>query len=345
MAYDSGRNAIWLDGGNGNVYLVQLDGSKEVSSVSLGFAHPQQGSGLIDGLAYDGTDDILYISYDGAISISHYESDGTYIGDFSWAGEGCFNSGLAIGGDLLYQGADGCTHVWVVDKSDTSTLVFDFSTAVGDDPSFRDEDLECDINTFASDGKHVMWSVEAYEPRRALAFEIPFDSCGSGGLPPPPDDCSNEGVLTANPGVINLGQTTDITQKIDTCSGLTGNIISWTVSEIDGDICGANSLPEAIPASGSVTKEYPTEFSLLTSGGDGICDTGDIGKYVVGTQVEIGGVVQPFTDEFDTSFFVVPESPIGAAALVASSLAALAAYMLVRKGGAARGGSTSSIGE
>jgi hypothetical protein len=70
-----------------------------------------------------------------------------------------------------------------VDKSAPGTLLFDFTTVVPGDPNFRDEDLECDPLTFASQGQHVMWSKEAYSPMRAHAYEIPFGTCGLGGQP------------------------------------------------------------------------------------------------------------------------------------------------------------------
>ncbi len=187
LAYDTTRNAIWAGWGGGNtgkVYLIQLDENGNVQSSALKFdASVAVVCGLDDGLAFDAQDDTLYISDDCSSVIHHYSTTGTHLGQFSWAGSSCYNSGLAIGGNLLYEGSDGCNHVWVVDKTNPAVRVFDFPTAVSGDPNFRDEDLECDIFTFADQGKHVMWSKEAYEPMRAHAFEIDFGSCGVGGLP------------------------------------------------------------------------------------------------------------------------------------------------------------------
>ncbi len=192
LAYDANRNAIWAGWGGlntGQVYLIQLDGSKNVvPPTAVAFnATDATISEIDDGLAYDGQTDSLYISPDGSTVIHHYDTNGNHLidgpnqnGDFTWAGNSCYNSGLAIGGNLLYEGSDGCSHVWVVDKTNPTSSVFNFST--GD---VRDEDLECDTNTFASQGKHVMWSKEAYEPMRAHAFEIDFGSCGVGGNPAP----------------------------------------------------------------------------------------------------------------------------------------------------------------
>jgi hypothetical protein len=344
MAFDSARNAIWFDGGNGNVYLAQLDASKQVTSVALAFNHPEYSS-LVDGLAYDGTDDTLYYSGDVQATIYHYKSDGTLLGSFSWAGNGCGNSGLAIGGNLLFEGSDGCTHVWVADKSSTSTIVYDFSTVALGDSSFRDEDLECDPNTFAASNQEVMWSKEAYSPMRAIAFEIQSGTCGSGGQPPQ-QDCNN--VLLADAGVINLGQTTKLTQHLDTCNGLTGTMTQLKVTEPDGDVCVATGLPDAIPTpSGELTKTYPTDFTIDTanSNGDGACNTQNVGQYIAQSTVDVdGGAVKTTTATFETNFFVLPESPIGVAALMGSSLAVLGGFMVFsRKRRSSNGADNSSM--
>ncbi|MGH9174956.1 MAG: hypothetical protein ACRD1H_11390, partial [Vicinamibacterales bacterium] len=138
-------------------------------------ANEQAFISLDDGLAYDAEDDTLYVSADTATEISHYTADGVLLENFPWAGAGCFNSGLALGGDLLYQGSNGCNHVWVIFKV-LRFPVFDFATGA---EGVRDEDLECDSVSYFP--QTVMWSVEAYEPRRAIAFEIPAGSCGVGG--------------------------------------------------------------------------------------------------------------------------------------------------------------------
>jgi len=188
LAYDAGRNGIWAGPGAGKagagaVWFISLDAGKNVVGFALVGNIPEVGR-LDDGLAYDGLTDDLYFSADGSATISRYDvvpgsppTVGAHLDDFAWGGSGCFNSGLAIGGTLLYEGSDGCNHVWVVDKV-SKLPVFDFPTSIG---AIRDEDLECDEITFAGIGKEVMWSIEAYEPRRAGAYEIPAGSCKHGG--------------------------------------------------------------------------------------------------------------------------------------------------------------------
>ena len=194
LSYDATRNAIWAGEGGGGpgggpIYRIDLDAGKNVTGSALAFSTGDF-CGLDDGLAFDArnvgdpNDDVFYYSDDCFTqTIDAYSiSGGPPVESFPWGGNDCYNSGLAIGGQLLYQGSDGCSHVWVVDKT-TKAPAFDFSTIIAGDPNFRDEDLECDTNTFAAQSKHVMWSKEAYSPMRAHAFEIEFGSCGVGGVP------------------------------------------------------------------------------------------------------------------------------------------------------------------
>jgi hypothetical protein len=167
--------------------LIHLDAvTFAVTSTTYEFALPEASS-LVDGAGVDLLTNRIYWSNDATDKIQIYSiaADATYgtkITEVFWHGAACGNSGLAIGGDLLFEGSDGCSHIWVVDKN-TYAPAFDFPT--GD---ARDEDLTCDPITFAP--KHVMWSKEAYYPMRAFAFEIPEGTCGFGGLgsgnPDPP---------------------------------------------------------------------------------------------------------------------------------------------------------------
>lgn len=177
LAWDGKRKMIWAGWGKdsstkGNVYLI--DPATGAGGLVFNAASAAIND-LDDGLAYDAQDDSLYISADTSTTIWHYTTGGGSLGSFPWAGSGCYNSGVAIGGDLLFEGSDGCNHVWVVKKSDLSAA-FNFNTGAG---GVRDEDLECDSVTFSP--RTVMWSMEAYEPRRTLAFEIPAGSCATGG--------------------------------------------------------------------------------------------------------------------------------------------------------------------
>lgn len=144
--------------------------------------------------------------------------------------------------------------------------------------------------------------------------------------------------LYADPSDIPLDGTTSLTQLSDPVNN--GELMTLTVLEPDGDSCAATGLSSSIPSDG-LSKEYPTDFTLLSNGGDGICDTGDVGVYYAQSQVNTAGGQVSDTAEFETeSPFVLPESPIGIVAMMVSSLAVLGAFAFLknRKAGTTRMG-------
>ena len=153
---------------------------------------------------------------------------------------------------------------------------------------------------------------------------------GSARLSSPDVESSEQGstALFAEPSSILLDSTTILTQESD--PAINGTLMSLTVQEPDGDVCAASDMGVNIPTSG-LSKEYPTNFELMSDAGDGICETGDVGIFYAESQVSTtAGIVQD-TTQFETqSPFVLPESPIGLIALLGSSLAVLSAFMLVR---------------
>ncbi|MDG6994447.1 MAG: hypothetical protein JRN52_00875 [Nitrososphaerota archaeon] len=199
LAYDSGRDGIWAAQGGGSgfpgvgacvIALIPLNSSKLVDTTKPITTIPAPScQGIVDGLAYDSGADQLYWSPDVSFTIWILTATtGAVVTTFppdTTDGGGCGNSGVGLGGNILYEGFDGCSTVVAVDKA-THAFLFKFSTKVATDPNFRDESLTCDPNTFASSGQQVMWSKEAYSPMRAHAYEIPAGSCGFGGNPVQP---------------------------------------------------------------------------------------------------------------------------------------------------------------
>ncbi|MGB8652768.1 MAG: hypothetical protein WCD35_19135 [Mycobacteriales bacterium] len=187
VAYDAGRNILWAgwgsSSGTGDVRQIALDSSHDVVGSTVAFSTCGDNNcylNLDDGLAYEAQNDTLYIKPDVGKVIHRYSaSNGQPLSQFSWAGNSCYNSGLAIGDSLLFEGSDGCGHVWVVDKNNPSAPLYDWTTNVPGDPNFRDEGLACDPFTFAP--TQVLWSKEAYSPNRVAAFAIPDGTCGVGG--------------------------------------------------------------------------------------------------------------------------------------------------------------------
>lgn len=167
MAYDLGRDRLWVCNGN-TVYLVDQRAGMLDASVA-----PIATSGCIDGLAYDGSDDTLWVSGDSVSTIQHFQTDGTLIETRSLSGliGGCGNSGIAVGGDQLFLANNGCSQVYQVSKDLTSSSYFAGLNR-------RVEDMECDDRTFPGVG--AMWVQDAYD-QVLTAFEMPVGLCSFGG--------------------------------------------------------------------------------------------------------------------------------------------------------------------
>lgn len=178
MAWDGTRGLLWAAGLNdGTVYRIQPSTGVATAAFSTGACNPY---GLVDGLAYDGVDDVLWFSSDGSYDLCRYSLAGSLlavipVGSIAGFPGGCYNSGLAIGGGDLYMGSNGCGQITRVDK-DTLVGGAPFAT-----PGGRDEDMECDPVTFAPTS--VIWSKDAYD-NTVTAFEIEAGTCGVGGLSP-----------------------------------------------------------------------------------------------------------------------------------------------------------------
>jgi hypothetical protein len=86
------------------------------------------------------------------------------------------NSGIAVGGSLLYLANNGGQQIYQVDKS------FSPGPALFAEFPARLEDLECDNITFGGgpSPKAAIWSVDAYD-NIVNAWEIPDGSCTFGG--------------------------------------------------------------------------------------------------------------------------------------------------------------------
>jgi hypothetical protein len=199
MAYDAGRNVIWAAeaggsgfGGPGGSCVIAaipltavthlLDTTKAITTIPAPSCE-----GIVDGMAYDGATDQLYWSPDVSSTIWILKATtGAIVTTFAPdASTGCGNSGVALGGSIIYEGFNGCSTVVGVDKT-THAKLFSFATKDAAGASFRDESMTCDPNTFAASGKQVMWTKDAYSPMLAVAYEITSGSCGSGGNPVPP---------------------------------------------------------------------------------------------------------------------------------------------------------------
>jgi len=193
ITWDPNRGMLWGAFAD-NVYLIDL-GNKTVSgpvvSSTFMFNPGVGGSGLIDGIAYDGGDDTLYYSPDVDLNVYQF-SLGTDINGANPALGTLMNtiapenaggvadglvSGVAIGSaNTLYIGRNGDQEIRRVDKT-TGAFVSTFAQTVG-----RAEGLVCDSVTYAS--KSAILSKEAFGDFYE-AFEVEAGTCPLLGDPPP----------------------------------------------------------------------------------------------------------------------------------------------------------------
>ena len=169
LAWDATRNRLWACNLEDQIVLIDVGaGARDNSQAAIAV------NGCVDGLAYDASDDTLWASADVSSSTCHYQTDGTLITCFDNSGliGSCGNSGIAVGGADLYLANNGCSEIYQVDKTFTSSSLFAGFPA-------RLEDLECDGRTFSPNG--AIWSIDAYD-RTVNAWEIPPGQCAFGGL-------------------------------------------------------------------------------------------------------------------------------------------------------------------
>ncbi len=177
IAWDKSRQLLWAgtDSLVSPVSVYQIDPSTGLATYQ--FTAITGGFGFTDGLAYDGTDDTIWVSDDVSTIIDHFQSDGTFLGTLTptdAAGDplGAISGVLVGKGDLLYLGRNGLGLIDQVKKSD-GTFIGSFAS-----PGGRDEDLECDVVSFP--GKTVIWSKDAYNDT-VTAIEVEDGTCECGG--------------------------------------------------------------------------------------------------------------------------------------------------------------------
>ncbi len=84
MSWDAEHNQLWIATATSlpqRVYTVQLDKANSTGTATLAFETPNlSGYALIDGLAYDGTDNTIWMSPDVDGTVSHFDQAGNLLG-------------------------------------------------------------------------------------------------------------------------------------------------------------------------------------------------------------------------------------------------------------------------
>jgi hypothetical protein len=207
--WDASRNLLWGVHGTtpGTAYLINL-GNKAVSgpvTATPQFTYNLPGEiSLIDGLAWDFTDDTLQISPDVSCNVFHFSTTGTLLGSIqpkNLAGVAdCAVSGVAIGAaNTLYIGRNGTGEIRRVDKT-TGAFIATHATA-----NTRIEDLVCAPNLYTDP---IFGPIEVILAKGAFtsdyeAFEVEAGTCPAPGQEcPPEDDDDNDGLTNDNESLL-----------------------------------------------------------------------------------------------------------------------------------------------
>lgn len=178
IAWDETRQILWAgtDSSGSPVKVYQIHPMTGVASFQ--FTANTGGWGFTDGLTYDSSDDSIWVSDDVSDVIDHHDaSTGAYLGSITPKNANGVTlgaiSGVQVGKEnTLYLGQNGRGEIVQITKS--GDFISKFTTVGG-----RDEDLECDVITFAP--LEVLWSKDAYD-NSVTAFEVEPGTCVCGGV-------------------------------------------------------------------------------------------------------------------------------------------------------------------
>lgn len=180
IAWDETRQVLWgqLHGSN-PVDVYQINPSTGVANFAWTSATNSVGS-FRDGIAYDGTDDTVWLSGDVSTTVEHYTSAGAPLGAITPKNAAGANlgsiSGIMVGvGDLMYLGRNGLTQIVQVKKSNG-----DFIASFASPGGVRDEGLECDATSFSP--TLALWSRDTSDFMAAIEIEAGTCVCGGGGV-------------------------------------------------------------------------------------------------------------------------------------------------------------------
>ncbi len=179
MAWDESRQILWGQQHNvAPVAVWTINASTGIATFAFSAVNSVGIGSFKDGIAYDATDDTLWISTDVSTTIEHYTTGGAFINQITPtdAAGGVLGSisGVTVGvGDLLYLGQNGLVEIVQVKKSD-GAFIAKFASPAGT----RDEGLECDA--FSFDPLLALWSREIGGGGDITAIEIEPGSCECG---------------------------------------------------------------------------------------------------------------------------------------------------------------------
>jgi hypothetical protein len=271
--------------GHHDVYRIDV----QTGATTFMFAAPEaRGYTVCEGIAWDGASQEVYVSSEVSSTRYVYSESGTLLRSFPNP-NGCSTavsggSGLAVSGDSVYEACEGAIQVYEVIKSTPTTEITHFRS--GDQ---RPTDIECDPVTFASLGKHVIWSREFYD-NAVYAFEIPSGTCNLGGcarvigVQPPTlnpgvdqtivGNCSGADVAYAQPTLVNagceIGTTISCTRLPGASSG--AHTITCTATDASGNVSAPVSFTVTVLPPLTMQIQSPLSGDATAASPDGSID-------------------------------------------------------------------------
>lgn len=187
LTFDSTRDVFWgSSGATQTIYTIDPDTGNCTQEFTFSVnPAPCTGCDVIDGISFDYTDDTLWLSFDQSPKIFHFMLDGTplptiFIGSPDSFVPDCnsnMNSGIAIGGEILYLAHLHCDNVIKFDKNGNKIGSF----FVGKSK----EDMACDNVTFAEFNTDAIWIANPLgnNEMELVAFAVAPGTCF--GVPGP----------------------------------------------------------------------------------------------------------------------------------------------------------------
>jgi hypothetical protein len=189
LSWDAGRGLLWGGTYDGSTQVYTIDPATGIRTLmfdetAFGGIAQDSAYGLgpenfIDGLAYDATDDTLWLSGDACATIYHVTTAGVLISsslapNHPTTGAQGYNTGITVapGGYLeiaMQAGADLGPHVIAkVAKEDPSTIIISFVALATNNPGI--EGIAFDGNTYAP--RAVVWTNQFGASNKLTAFDV-----------------------------------------------------------------------------------------------------------------------------------------------------------------------------
>ncbi len=235
ISWDGEHDLLWMVAasywGHAEIYSGVVDKVNNTVTVTFAFAH-RMGGDSFAGLAYDGTDDTLWLGGESTSNpvVYHYSLTGVQLGYFSiYQSPGGGHTGIVVAdATTLYLGRWVGSQIHSRTKDGTNNVL----VATLTEPVL---DLECDNTSFV--GKSAVWSRHTNDI--LYAFEVPTGQCAEGGVVGggEVEECEAHFLQPIDEGVVNTvqkGRVIPIKVQV-LCDGVETTGLTPTIQLLNGD--------------------------------------------------------------------------------------------------------------